>query len=65
METNAAERIWKRTESYSSPLRFTTFHSDGDSKAYTAVSAANGHGSVPIRKEDCTSHVAKRLGTAL
>ncbi|XP_037572861.2 uncharacterized protein LOC119455530 [Dermacentor silvarum] len=65
METNAAERIWKRTESYSTPLRFTTFLSDGDSKAYTAVSAANVYGSVPITKEDCTNHVAKRLGTAL
>ncbi|XP_070383699.1 uncharacterized protein, partial [Dermacentor albipictus] len=65
METNAALRIWKRTESYTTPLRFTTFLSDGDSKAYTAVSVAKVYGSAPITKEDCTNHVAKRLGTAL
>ncbi|XP_075748832.1 uncharacterized protein LOC142814262 [Rhipicephalus microplus] len=65
METEAAVRIWKRTDSYSTPLQFTTFLSDGDSKAYTAVSELNLYEGVPVLKEDCTNHVAKRLGTAL
>ena len=40
--------------------------SDGDSKAYDAVSAANVYGvDVLIEKEDCINHVAKRMGTAL
>ncbi|CAN7950083.1 unnamed protein product [Ixodes hexagonus] len=65
METEAAMRIWQRTSSYATPLQFTTFLSDGDSKAYAAVSEANFYGTAPIVKEDCTNHVAKRLGTGL
>lgn len=65
METEAALRIWRRTQTYSTELQFTTFLSDGDSKAYTAVSNAEVYGSTAVTKEDCTNHVAKRLGTAL
>ncbi|KAL1485609.1 hypothetical protein MTO96_031826 [Rhipicephalus appendiculatus] len=65
METEAAIRIWKRTGLYTTPLQFTTFLSDGDSKVYTAVSELNVYEGVPVLKEDCTNHVAKRLGTVL
>ncbi|XP_075748767.1 uncharacterized protein LOC142814252 [Rhipicephalus microplus] len=65
METEAALRIWGRTSSYTTPLRFTKFLSDGDSKAYTAVAEAKVYGEAVVDKEECTNHVAKRLGTAL
>lgn len=65
MEPAAAVNIWQRTLSYETPLRFTSFLSDGDSKAYTAVCEANVYCDTPIDKEECTNHVAKRLGTAL
>ncbi|XP_077496137.1 uncharacterized protein LOC144107026 [Amblyomma americanum] len=65
METEAAVRIWQRSRSYDTPLHFRKFLSDGDSKAYAAVVEANAYSGVPIEKEDCTNHVAKRLGTAL
>ena len=65
MEVECALRIWKRSiEEHS--LRYTIMLSDGDSKAYDAVSAANVYGvDVLIEKEDCINHVAKRMGTAL
>lgn len=63
METEAALRIWGRTQSYN--MQFTTFLSDGDSKACAAVCEAQVYGSKAVTKEDCTNHVAKRLGTAL
>ncbi|XP_075737571.1 uncharacterized protein LOC142777120 [Rhipicephalus microplus] len=63
METQAALRIWSRTQSYN--MQFTTFLSDGDSKAYAAVCEAQVYGSKAVTKEDCTNHVAKRLGAAL
>ncbi|XP_050034085.1 uncharacterized protein [Dermacentor andersoni] len=65
MEPEAAVRIWQRTSSYETPLRFTSFLSDGDSKAFTAVCGAEVYGDTVIEKEECTNHVAKRLGTAL
>lgn len=65
MEPEAAVRIWQRTLSYETPLRFTQFLSDGDSKAFTAVCAAEVYGDTAIEKQECTNHVAKRLGTAL
>ncbi|KAG0413128.1 hypothetical protein HPB47_009702 [Ixodes persulcatus] len=61
METKVA----LRTSLYATPLQFTIFLSDGDSKAYAAVLEANFYGTAPIVKEDCTNHVAKRLGTGL
>ncbi|KAG0416847.1 hypothetical protein HPB47_006074 [Ixodes persulcatus] len=65
MEREAAMRIWQRSSSYATPLQFTTFLSDRDSKAYAAVSEANFYGTAPSVKEDCNNHVAKRLGTGL
>ncbi|KAH7954895.1 hypothetical protein HPB49_022591 [Dermacentor silvarum] len=65
MEPAAAVNIWQRTLSYETPLQFTSFLSDGDSKAYTAVCEANVYCDTHIDKEECTNHVAKRLGTAL
>lgn len=65
METEAAVKIWKRTDLYTTPLQFMTFLSDGDSKVYTAVSELNVYEGVPVLKEDCTNHVAKILGTVL
>ncbi|CAN7988722.1 unnamed protein product [Ixodes hexagonus] len=65
METEAAVRIWTRTPSQKTPLRFTKFLSDGDSKAFSAISEAKVYGETSVTKEDCTNHVAKRLGTAL
>nr|XP_050030259.1 uncharacterized protein LOC126526384 [Dermacentor andersoni] len=65
METEAAVRIWQRSRSYDTPLHFRKFLSDGVSKAYAAVVEANAYSGVLIEKEDCTNHVAKRLGTAL
>ncbi|XP_049520613.1 uncharacterized protein LOC119444577 [Dermacentor silvarum] len=65
METEAALRIWRRTPSYETPLRLTKFLSDGDSKAYTAVAEVKVYGELVVDKEECTNHVAKRLGTAL
>ncbi|CAN8021772.1 unnamed protein product, partial [Ixodes persulcatus] len=66
MEAEAAVRIWQRSQSCDTPLCFKKFLSDGDSKAYTAVVEANVYGgAVDIEKEDCTNHVAKRLGSAL
>lgn len=47
METEAALRIWKKTGLYTVPLQFTIFLSDGDSKAYTAVSELNVYEGVP------------------
>ncbi|XP_077507301.1 uncharacterized protein LOC144116435 [Amblyomma americanum] len=60
-----ALRIWKRTDLYATPLQYTTFLSDGESKAYAAVTELEIYGSIPVQKEDCTNHVANRLGTAI
>lgn len=65
MEAEAALRIWERTLLYETPLRFATFLSDGDSKAYNGVCDAKVYGAGAICKEDCTNHVAKRLGTGI
>ncbi|XP_077554104.1 uncharacterized protein LOC144168976 [Haemaphysalis longicornis] len=65
MEAEAAVHIWQRTLDYETPLRFTTFLSDGDSKAHKAVCDANVYPDTAVEKEECTNHVAKRLGTGL
>ena len=39
---------------------------DGDSKSYTTVANAKPYGPlVDILKEECTSHITKRMGTGL
>ncbi|XP_077522603.1 uncharacterized protein LOC144133396 isoform X1 [Amblyomma americanum] len=68
METEAAVCIWQRNQFYDTPvtpLQFTKFLSDGDSKAYAAVIEADVYNGARNEKEDCTNRVAKRLGTAL
>ncbi len=65
MEVECAKRIWERSiEKHG--LRYTTMLSDGDSKSFTAISKEKVYGeSVTIEKEECVSHVSKRMGTAL
>ena len=65
MEVECAKRIWARSID-KNQFRYITFLSDGDSKAYDAVSALNLYDtSRLIQKEDCINHVSKRMGTAL
>ena len=65
MEVECAKRIWERSIDRNQ-FRYVTFLSDGDSKAFDAVSALNIYGNDRlIQKEDCINHVAKRMGTAL
>ena len=65
MEVEAAERLWTRSiEKHN--VRYMTMLSDGDSKAFDALTALNVYGDEkPIEKEECTNHVSKRMGTAL
>ena len=47
-------------------FRYTKILSDGDSKAFNAVTSLNQYGTdIQIQKEDCENHVSKRKGTAL
>ena len=47
-------------------LRYTTYVGDGDSNSYSAVCNAQPYGPLTfIDKEDCISHVTKRMGTGL
>ncbi len=65
MEAEGAKRLWSRSIQ-KNQLRYTTILSDGDSKAYDAVTSLNVYGQgVKIEKEDCINHVSKRMGTAL
>lgn len=57
-------RIWQRTVDYETPLWFTIFLSDGDSKAYNRVFDAV-YPDAPIEKEECTNRMVKRAGTGL
>ncbi|KAJ4447837.1 hypothetical protein ANN_09845 [Periplaneta americana] len=64
MEAEAALILWKRSEQYG--LRYTTILSDGDASTYKRDSDEKPYGaSVAIQKEECISHIGKRLGTAL
>ena len=64
MEVAAAERIWLRSESLG--FRYTTIISDGDSKTFNHLQELSVYGpEVPLVKEECLNHVAKRLGTGL
>ena len=65
MEVEAAEHLWKRSIT-KCKVRYTTMLSDGDSKAFDALTALNVYGEKkPIEKEECINHVSKRMGTAL
>jgi hypothetical protein len=65
MEQAIAVKLWGRSVAHRK-LRYVTFLSDGDSKAYNQVHAARPYGpDKPVHKEECVNHVGKRLGTAL
>lgn len=64
METEAAEILWKRSESLG--FRYVSVISDGDLKSFDHVSALNVYGDdITIEKQECVNHVAKRLGKGL
>ena len=63
MEVAAAKKIWEK--STNGPLHYVTMLSDGDSKAYDAVTNMKPYGNKLVKKEECVNHVAKRLGAAL
>lgn len=64
METKAAEIMWKRSLDYK--LRYCTMVSDGDSAVFSHLQSLKVYGGdVPITKEECVNHIAKRLGTGL
>ena len=68
MEPEGAKRIWNRSIDYN--LRYVNFISDGDTSTFLELTQMN-NGEGPygmahqVTKEECVSHVQKRLGTAL
>ena len=65
MEAAGALALFERSEEKLG-LKYTTFIGDGDSSAYTTVSNAQPYGPLnPINKEECVSHITKRMGTGL
>ena len=63
METAGATKIFSSSKEKHG-LYYTSFHGDGDSKAYTAVKDIYGP-SKPIKKFECVSHYQKRVGSRL
>ncbi|KAI6652916.1 hypothetical protein LOD99_3993 [Oopsacas minuta] len=64
MEPAAAKMIWSRS-SEKRKLCSITFIGDGDSKSYSEILQLNPYDSIPIHKEECTTHVSKRLKKTL
>ena len=65
MESEGVRRIFGRSIQKHN-LRYTPFVGDGDSKSYSEVVQLSPYGpAFYIPKEDCISHVTKRMGTAL
>ena len=60
MEPEAAERIWGRSLERNR-LVYSVFVGDGDSKAFQHVTTLDPYPLVKVRKEECLTHVAKRL----
>ena len=60
MEPEAAERIWGRSLQRNR-LVYSVFVGHGDSKAFQPVTSLDPHPLVKVRKEECLTHVAKRL----
>ena len=60
MEPEAAQRIWGRSLEKNS-LVYSVFVGDGDSKAFHHVTTLNPYPLVKVRKEECLTHVTKRL----
>ena len=60
MEPEAAKRIWGRSlEKHD--LVYSVMVADGDSKSFHTVTELNPYPLVKVRKEECLTHVAKRL----
>ena len=60
MEPEAAQRIWGRSLERNR-LVYSVFVGDGDSKAFQRVTTLNPYPLVKVQKEECLTHVAKRL----
>lgn len=64
METEGAERLWKRSEKLG--FRYVSVISDGDSKSFEHITSMKVYGDeVVVEKQECVNHVAKRIGTGL
>ena len=59
MDTDAAERIWSR--SLERNLVYSVYVGDCDGKVFLQVTSLNHYLLVIVRKEECLTHVAKRL----
>ena len=59
MEPEAAERIWSR--SLERNLVYSVYVGDGDGKGFLQVTSLNPHPLMGVRKEECLTHVAKRM----
>ena len=58
------KQLWTRSvDKYG--FRYMTLLSDGDANTHSHLRSLKNYGDTPIEKEECTNHVAKRLGTAL
>ena len=64
MEAIGVDRIFERSVP-ELKLRYTTYISDGDSKAYPSVVAANPYPGKDIIKRECGGRVEKRVGGRL
>ena len=64
MEPEAAERIWGRSLE-KNRLLYSVFVGDGDYKAFKHITSLNPFPLVKVRKEECLTHVAKRLNKNL
>ncbi|GBN26354.1 hypothetical protein AVEN_233389-1 [Araneus ventricosus] len=65
MEMNAAAILWKRSVK-EAKMRYMTLLSDDDGKTHQHLNEIQVYGkNVTIMKEECTNHVAKRVGTGL
>ena len=60
MEPEAAKLIWGRSIA-KRKLCYTTFIGDGDSKAYNEITLMKPYDPITVQKEECITHVAKRL----
>lgn len=63
MEVEAAERLWRRSET--NGFRYTTMVSDGDVKTLAHLNSLNIYENKKIEEVECLNHVAQRLGTGL
>ena len=64
MEPEAAKLIWGRSVE-KRQLCYTTCIGDGDSKSFNEVTRMKPYDPITVEKEECITHVAKRLKKAL